>query len=52
MKDMDQKNRMPYKLPKPIYCAVNPMSGMTSVLRDGVVPKAVEKKKVAQSLRK
>ncbi len=34
-------------VPKPIYCAVNPMSGMTSVLRDGVVPKAVEKKKVA-----
>lgn len=34
-------------VPKPIFCAVNPMSGMTSVLRDGVVPKAVEKKKVA-----
>ena len=34
-------------IPKPIFCAVNPMSGMTSVLRDGVVPKAVEKKKVA-----
>ena len=34
-------------VPKPIFCAVNPMSGMTSVLRDGVVPKAVDKKKVA-----
>ena len=34
-------------VPKPIACTVNPMSAMTSVLRDGVVPKAVEKKKVA-----
>ncbi len=34
-------------IPKPIWCAVNPMSGMTSVLRDGVVPKAEVKKKVA-----
>ena len=34
-------------VPKPIWCAVNPMSGMTSVLRDGVVPKASEKKCVA-----
>ena len=34
-------------VPKPSFCAVNPMSHMTSVLRDGVVPKAVEKKKCA-----
>lgn len=34
-------------IPKPIYCAVNPISGMTSELRDGVVPKAPVKKKVA-----
>ncbi len=34
-------------IPKPIYCAINPMSAMTSELRDGVVPKAVVKKKVA-----
>ncbi|NLL38211.1 MAG: FAD-dependent oxidoreductase [Clostridiales bacterium] len=33
--------------PKPIYCAVNPMCAMTSELRDGVVPKAAVKKKVA-----
>ena len=34
-------------IPKPIYCAINPMSGMTSQLRDGVVPKATTKKRVA-----
>ena len=34
-------------IPKPIYCAINPMSGMTSELRDGVVPKATKKKRVA-----
>ena len=34
-------------IPKPIWCAVNPMSAMTSELRDGVVPKAPVKKKVA-----
>ena len=34
-------------IPKPIYCAINPMSAMTSELRDGVVPKALVKKKVA-----
>ena len=34
-------------IPKPIFCAVNPMSCMTSELRDGVVPKALVKKKVA-----
>lgn len=34
-------------VPKPIYCAVNPISAMTSELRDGVVPKASVKKKVA-----
>ena len=33
--------------PKPIFCAVNPMSGMTSDLPDGVVPKAPVKKRVA-----
>ena len=33
--------------PKPIFCAVNPMSGMTSDLPDGVVPKAPKKKRVA-----
>ncbi len=33
--------------PKPIFCAVNPMSAMTSELRDGVVPKARVKKRVA-----
>ena len=34
-------------IPKPIYCAVNPISGMTAYLRDGQVPKADVKKKVA-----
>ena len=34
-------------IPKPIYCAINPMSAMTSELRDGVVPKALVKKRVA-----
>ena len=35
-------------IPKPIYCAVNPISGMTSVLnKDGVIEKAPVKKKVA-----
>ena len=34
-------------IPKPIFCAVNPMSAMTSELRDGMVPKAPIKKKVA-----
>ncbi|NLT39682.1 MAG: FAD-dependent oxidoreductase [Clostridiales bacterium] len=34
-------------VPKPIYCAVNPMCAMTSELRDGVVPEAKVKKKVA-----
>ena len=34
-------------IPKPIYCAINPMSAMTSELRDGVVPRAVVKKRVA-----
>jgi len=34
-------------VPKPIFCAVNPMSRMTDTLPDGVVPKAVEKKRVA-----
>ncbi|MCQ2452368.1 MAG: FAD-dependent oxidoreductase, partial [Oscillospiraceae bacterium] len=34
-------------IPKPIYCAVNPFSGMTSELKDGLVPKAPVKKKVA-----
>lgn len=33
--------------PKPIYCAVNPMCAMTSELRDGVIPKAPVKKRVA-----
>ena len=33
--------------PKPIFCAVNPMCGMTSDLPDGVVPKASVKKRVA-----
>ena len=35
------------RVPKPMFCAVNPMANMTSELRDGVVPKAPEKKKVA-----
>lgn len=35
-------------VPKPIYCAVNPVSGMTSVLnKDGVIDKAPVKKKTA-----
>lgn len=34
-------------IPKPIFCAVNPMSAMTSELRDGMIPKAPVKKKVA-----
>jgi NADPH-dependent 2,4-dienoyl-CoA reductase/sulfur reductase-like enzyme len=33
--------------PKVINCAINPLSGMTNYLRDGVVPTAKEKKKVA-----
>jgi len=33
--------------PKPIFCAVNPMSAMTGELRDGVVPPAPVKKRVA-----
>ena len=36
-----------YRVPKPMYCAVNPMANMTSEFRDGVVPKAQAKKKVA-----
>ena len=35
------------RVPKHIFCAVNPMSGMTTVLPDGVVPKAEVKKRVA-----
>ncbi len=34
-------------IPKPIYCAINPISGMTNDLLDGVVPQAVTKKRVA-----
>ena len=34
-------------IPKPIYCAVNPISGLTSQLKDGLVPKAPVKKRVA-----
>ena len=34
-------------IPKPIYCAVNPMSAMVTELRDGVIPRAYEPKKVA-----
>ena len=35
-------------IPKPIYCAVNPVSGMTGVLnKDGVIDKAPVKKRVA-----
>lgn len=34
-------------VPKPMFCAVNPMAAMTSELRDGVIPKAPVKKKVA-----
>ena len=33
--------------PKPMFCAVNPMANMTTEFRDGVVPKATVKKKVA-----
>lgn len=33
--------------PRVINCAVNPISGMTTYLRDGLVPLAREKKKVA-----
>ena len=35
------------RVPKYISCAVNPMCGMTTVLPDGVVPKATVKKRVA-----
>jgi len=34
-------------VPKPIFCAVNPMSFMARELTDGLVPKAPAKKKVA-----
>ena len=34
-------------IPKPIFCAVNPMSFMARELTDGLVPKAPVKKKVA-----
>ena len=34
-------------VPKPIWCAVNPISGMANELSDGVVPKAPLKKRVA-----
>ena len=34
-------------VPKPIWCAVNPISGMANELPDGVVPKAPLKKRVA-----
>ncbi|MDR1298831.1 MAG: NAD(P)/FAD-dependent oxidoreductase [Oscillospiraceae bacterium] len=34
-------------VPKPNYCAVNPMSAMTTEFRDGVIPKAEIRKKVA-----
>ncbi|NLT13000.1 MAG: FAD-dependent oxidoreductase [Clostridiales bacterium] len=34
-------------VPKPMFCAVNPMATMTTELRDGVIPKAQVKKKVA-----
>ena len=34
-------------VPKPIWCAVNPISGMANELPDGVVPKAQVKKRVA-----
>ncbi|MCL2125938.1 MAG: FAD-dependent oxidoreductase [Oscillospiraceae bacterium] len=36
-----------YRVPKPMYCAVNPMATMTTELRDGVIPQAQQKKKVA-----
>ena len=35
------------RVPKPMYCAVNPMAAMTTELRDGVVPKSLTVKKVA-----
>ena len=34
-------------IPKPIWCAVNPISGMANELPDGEVPKAAVKKRVA-----
>ena len=34
-------------VPKPIWCAVNPISGMANEVPDGVVPKAPVKKRVA-----
>ena len=34
-------------IPKPIYCAINPISAMTNELQDGLVPKAPVKKRVA-----
>ena len=34
-------------IPKPIYCAINPMSAMAGKFPDGVVPKAPVKKRVA-----
>ena len=34
-------------VPKPIWCAINPISAMTSELKDGLVPKAPVKKRVA-----
>ncbi|MCL1835648.1 MAG: NAD(P)/FAD-dependent oxidoreductase [Oscillospiraceae bacterium] len=34
-------------VPKPMSCAVNPLANMTSVLKDGLVPKAPVRKKVA-----
>ena len=34
-------------VPKPMFCAVNPMANMTSILRDGEIPVAKTKKKVA-----
>ncbi|MDO4207613.1 MAG: FAD-dependent oxidoreductase, partial [Lachnospiraceae bacterium] len=34
-------------VPKPIWCAVNPISGMANELSDGVVPKTPVKKRVA-----
>ena len=34
-------------VPKPMFCAVNPMANVTTELRDGVIPKAEVAKKVA-----
>jgi 2,4-dienoyl-CoA reductase-like NADH-dependent reductase (Old Yellow Enzyme family)/thioredoxin reductase len=34
-------------IPKPIYCAINPISAMTGEIKDGIVHKAAKKKKVA-----